>query len=411
MTSLMLPPRIAWRYLRAPKSHSAVSAIAAVSVVGVAVATAAIICVLSVFNGFRSLLVEKLDIMAPDVEVTPARGKVFADADSLAAAVASVEGVESVMPTVTDNALAIVDSREMPVTLKGIDPALYASHTTIDSIIMGGSRIADLPPDRAVVSIGVARQLGIYETGVPMLVFAPRREGRVNMANPMASFLTDSVEVADVFQAMQSDYDEKTVICDISLARRLFQYDTEATSLEVKTRPGADTRAVAEAVARKIGPQAEVKDRFRRQEINFRMVSIEKWVTFLLLIFILVIASFNIISTLCMLIIEKQQSVATLSALGMGRRRIGAVFWWESIYVTLIGGFSGIILGLILCLIQQHFGIIKFAGDPGSLVIPAYPVRVEGTDILWALLPVMAVGLFTASVAAAFARSRTGIGK
>lgn len=411
MTHGMLSPRIAWRYLRAPKSHSAVSAIAAISVAGVAVATAAIICVLSVFNGFRELLVEKLDIMAPDVEVTPAKGKVFADADSIAGVIVGLPGVGSVMPTVTDNALVIVDSHEMPVTLKGVVPGKYALNSGVDSILLGGTSVADLTADKVVASVGIARQLGIYETDVPMLVFAPRREGRVNMANPMASFLTDSVKVADIFQAMHSDYDEKTVVCDISLARGLFQYDKEATSFEVSVASGVDPRGVAGEIARALGSSAVVKDRFMQQEISFRMVSIEKWVTFLLLIFILVIASFNIISTLCMLIIEKQQSAATLSAMGMDRRRIGAVFWWESIFVTLAGGLSGLAVGLLLCLAQQQFGIIKFAGDPEALVIPAYPVKVEAADILWAMLPVLAVGLLTASVAAAFARSRATIAK
>lgn len=406
MTPRMLPSRIAWRYLRAPKSHSAVNAIAIVSVVGVAVATAAIICVLSVFNGFKGLLVEKLDILAPDVEITPARGKAFADADSVAKAISGIKDIEIVMPTVTDNALAIVNAREMPVTLKGVTPSIYAEYTKIDSIMTGGSRLRDLPAGKAVVSIGVARQLDIYEADVPMLVFAPRRQGRVNMANPMASFITDSVKVADVFQAMQSDYDEKTVVCDISLARELFQYDREATSLEIKTRHGADPQTVANEISNVLGPSAIVKDRFRQQEINFRMVSIEKWVTFLLLIFILTIASFNIISTLCMLIIEKQQSISTLSAMGMSRRKIGRTFWWESIYVTISGGVTGLAFGLLLCLLQQNFGLIKFAGDPGALVIPAYPVKVEPADILWALLPVVTVGMFTASIAAAFARSR-----
>lgn len=406
MTFSTLPARIALRYLRAPKSHSAVSAISIISVVGVAVATAAIVCVLSVFNGFRSLLSEKLDILAPDVLVTPAVGKTFADGDSIASLITAVGEVETAMPSVTDNALAIVGAREMPVNLRGIDPALYPKITSIDSIMLGGTQIAALTPGMAIASVGVARQLGIHTTGETMLIFAPRREGRVNLANPISSFITDSVGVADVFQAMQSEYDEKTVVCDISTARGLFQYDTEATSIEVKTAPDADPAEVADRIADKLGPSAVVKDRFRQQEINFRMVSIEKWVTFLLLIFILIIASFNIISTLCMLIIEKQQSMSTLSAIGMSRKRIGKTFWWESVFVSMLGGISGLLLGLLLCLLQQHFGLIKLGGDPDSLVITAYPVKVEWTDLIVASVPVVVIGLLSASIAAAFARSR-----
>lgn len=406
MSSRALPLRIAWRYLRAPKSHSAVSAISIISVVGVAVATAAIICVLSVFNGFRAILTDKLDILAPDVSVTPAQGKTFNDGDSLAGVIASLPGVEMAVPAVVDNALAIVDAREMPVTLRGVDMERYPKITSIDSIVTGGHTLAQLDKKDVITSVGVARQLGFYNGDVPMLIFAPRREGRVNLANPVSSFLTDSVNVADIFQAMQNEYDEKTVICDINTARELFQYDTEATVVEVRTAPDADFRKVADDIRAHLGPSVIVKDRLQQQEINFRMVEIEKWVSFLLLIFILIIASFNIISTLCMLVLEKQQSMATLSALGMSRRGIGTVFWWENMYVTLIGGLSGILAGLILCLMQQYFGIIRLGGDPASLVIQAYPVKVIWSDIVIALLPVVAIGLAAAFTASAFARSR-----
>lgn len=410
MTFPSLPARMAWRYLRAPKSHSAVSAISIISVAGVAVATAAIICVLSVFNGFRGLLVEKLDILAPDVVVEPAAGKTFADADSVVGAITSLPGVKRAMASVTDNALAIIDGKEMPITLRGVDPGVYASYTAIDSIMAGGTPLASLSTAEAAASAGVARQLGIYEPGTQMFIFAPRREGRVNMANPMASFVTDSLEIADVFQAMQSDYDEKTVICDISAARSLFQYDTEATSVEVQAKPGTDPARLAQNIADALGDRAIVKDRFRQQDTNFRMVSVEKWITFLLLIFILVIASFNIISTLCMLIIEKQQSMSTLSALGMTGRDIGRTFWWESLFVTLAGGIAGIAIGIALCLIQEHFGLIKLGGDPDSLVIQAYPVKVMASDVAIAFCPVALIGIITASIASAFARSRISSG-
>lgn len=411
MNQNALSARIAWRYLRAPKTYSAVSAIAIVSVVGVAVATAAIICVLSVFNGFRGLLVEKSDIFAPDVAVSPAKGKTFHDADSVADIIRSVDGVRSVMPVVADNALAIVDAREMPVFLKGIEPAAYATHTGVDSIMLGGTRLDTLTPGHAVASVGVARQLSIYESGKPMLIFAPKREGRVNLANPLSSFITDSVTVTDVYQAMQSEYDKNTILTDISTARDLFQYDTEATGFEVTASQGVSPEKLGADIADRLGPSAQVKDRFRQQDIDFRMVSIEKWVTFLLLIFILVIASFNIISTICMLILEKQSSMSTLSALGMSRRAIGKTFWWESVYVSLIGGISGILLGLALCLLQQHFGLIKLSGDPDQLVVRAYPVAVEATDVAVALVPVVVIGLLTASIASAFAKSRATLAK
>lgn len=412
MSARALPARIAWRYLRAPKSHSAVSAISIISVVGVAVATAAIVCVLSVFNGFRNLLNDSLDTLAPDILITPATGKTFNNTDSIVNLIGSIDGVEIVMPSVCDNALAISQSREMPIAIRGVDPKLYSKITSIDSIMIDSVSYARFSGNDAAISVGVARQLGIYETGgEPLFIFAPKREGRVNLANPLMSFVTDSLNIAGIFQAMQSEYDENTVVCDISIARSLFQYDNESTSIEVKATQGTSPQTLAAAIRTHLGKEATVKDRVQQQEMSFRMISIEKWVTFLLMVFILLIASFNIISTLCMLIIEKQQSMATLSSLGMTRRDIGRTFWWESIYVTLIGGVSGIIIGLALCLMQQHFGIIKLGGDPATLIVSAYPVVVEWGDIVLAIAPVLVIGFITASVSSAFSKSRIELPK
>lgn len=407
-----LPARIAWRYLRAPKSHSAVSAISVISVVGVAVATAAIVCVLSVFNGFRGLLNESLDTLAPDVLVTPATGKTFTRADSLALVVEGVEGVEVAMPSVCDNALAIAGSREMPISIRGVDFSLYPKITAIDSIMLEGVRTPEFSRNDAAISVGVARQLGIYDAAeAPLFIFAPKREGRVNLANPMMSFVTDSLRIAGVFQAMQSEYDENTVVCDIEVARSLFQYSDEATSIEVMASGGVEPETLAGRIRARLGTMFVVKDRFQQQEMNFRMISIEKWVTFLLMVFILVIASFNIISTLCMLIIEKQQSMSTLAFLGMTRSSIGHTFWWESVYVTLFGGLAGIAGGVSLCLLQQHYGLIKLGGDPATMVVSAYPVAVEWSDVGLALLPVLVIGLITATISSAFAKSRIELPK
>ena len=204
-----LPARIAWRYLWAKKSHSAVSAISIVSVVGVAVATAAIICVLSVFNGFKDILTDTTDLLAPDILVTPARGKTFADADSMTNIIGKIDGVKIAMPAVIDNALALYDSREMPVTLRGIVPKEYSRMTAIDSLFVAGSFFTNDASDREVaVSVGVAQQLGIGAEPDGIFLFAPKREGRVNMANPMNSFLTDSVGISGTFQSLQHDIDE-----------------------------------------------------------------------------------------------------------------------------------------------------------------------------------------------------------
>lgn len=407
-----LTAAIAWRYLLSKKSHSAVGTISTVSVCAMAIATAAIVCVLSVFNGFREVIASKLDTLSPDVMVQPKEGKVFTDASALASRISHMEGVALATPTLSDNALVIANSQEMPVTLKGVVPEEYARVTAVRSLIAPefGRYIDSASPDTRVAalpSIGVASRLRVYpDDGV--LIFAPRRQGRVNLANPGASFLTDSLSVVGIYRSDQAQFDEDGVIMPIGAVRRLLQYDTEASAIEIKAAPGIDPARLAERIQSLVGDRFIVKDRLRQQEMNFRMISIEKWVSFLLLGFILVIASFNIISSLSMLVLEKEEAISTLTALGLSRRRVGAIFAWESIYVSLAGGIAGIILGLALSLAQQQFGFIKIGGDPDSAIISAYPVRVQTPDIFITLLPVLAIGGCTAAITAAFARSRIG---
>lgn len=404
----MLSLRIALRYLFGKKSHSAVNAIALVSVAGVAVATAAVVCVLSVFNGFQSVITERLDSLSPDLLVEPREGKTIAQGDSLAAAIGKVQGVEVATPVLTDNALGFYDGREMPVTLKGVVPAEYSRVSAIDSLLIGDSSPLSLSElgSPALISIGTAYKLSLFGLGEDLTIFAPKRLGRFNPANPAAAFVMDSVKVAGVFQSMQQSYDENTVITDIAIVRDLLLYDSDATAIELKVRDGTDVGQVLSDVQKAVGNDFTVKDRLMQQELNFRMVQIEKWMTFLLLFFILIIASFNIISTLSMLVIEKQDSMHTLSAIGMTKERTAAVFRWESVLVSLFGAALGILLGAALCLLQQRFGWITIAADGSGAESMAYPVRLLASDLFVTLLPIAFITLVCAVVAGSFAKSR-----
>ena len=406
MIGAPLALKIAWRYMMAPKSHGAVNAISIISVVGVAVATAAIVIVLSVFNGFRFHLNARLDSLTPDVSVVPAYGKTIENGDSLAELLKKFPGVSEAMPEVSDNALIIAGSKEMPITLKGVIPEKIAKITSIDSLLLDGEPVENYTPRQSSISVGVAQRLGIYSSGDTIFLFAPKRHGRLNMANPLASFLTDSIEVASIFRTMQNEFDENTVICDIETARELFQYDTQATSVQIKAEKGVDPVDLASRIRIQVGDKFIVKDRMQQQEVNFRMVEIEKWITFLLLSFILVIASFNIISTLCMIILDKGNSLYTLSHLGLSHARIGNIFWWESILITLWGAFAGLILGLVISLLQEKFSLLKLAGDPENLVLQAYPVRVEWLDLGITMIPIAVIGLITAWIAHLFAKGQ-----
>lgn len=399
---------IALRFLGSKKSHRAVNATAIVSVAGVAVATAAVVCVLSVFNGFQSVISGRLDMMSPDLVVVPAEGKTIADGDSLAAAIGKMAGVETSTPTLTDNALGFYGGRETPVTLKGVVAEDYSKVTRIDSLLVAGGvplwRAGGEKP--ALISIGSAYKLGLFNAGETFNVFAPKRIGRFNPANPAAAFVMDSLYVADIFQAMQEEYDENTIITDIATVRDILLYDNESTAVEVKLKPGADVSATAAGIENAVGPGFVVKDRLRQQEINFRMVQIEKWMTFLLLFFILAIASFNIITTISMLVLEKTDSLRTMAAVGMSRGSIARVFMWESVVISGLGALAGVLLGAAASLAQQHFGFIKIADGGIDMESIPYPVILEVGDILVTFVPILLICLACAAVASSFAKSR-----
>ena len=404
---MSLPLRIAWRYLVSKKGHQAVNIISIVAVCGVVVATAALICVLSVFNGFRGLIMGKLAMLDPQVAITATVGKTVADADSVIDAVTAIPGVERAIPVIEDQALAIYAQMQMPVRLKGV-PDDYNTMNGMDSVIIDGQwKMRDQVSRFAVVGAGPAVRLMVRPEFLGMVrLYAPQRQGRVNVANPMGAFRQDSVFVAGIFQLQQNSYDADLIYVPLDMARELFDYETEATQIEVKLAMGAREQQVMDGIARALGSGYQVKNRLMQQREAYRLVNIEKWMAFLLLAFILVIATFNVISTLSLLIIEKDDSIATLRALGANDRQISRIFVLQGWLITLAGAVTGVVIGLILCLCQQQFGWLRLSGDPANMIISAYPVEVQWTDVLVTLALVAAVGLLTSMVTALIMRRR-----
>ncbi len=394
-----LPLHIALRYLRSKKSHSAVNIISIVSVCGVIVATAAIVCVLSVFNGFSKLIHSKLSMLDADIAITATLGKTIADADSVAAVARGVAGVEMALPVVEDNALAMFFNYQMPVTLKGV-PNGYDSLTNIRGTIIDGKYLLDDGISQySVIAIGPALSLNVRPDYLKMVsLYTPRRRGNINLANPATALRSDSVFVSGVFQIEQNKYDRNTMFVSIEMARRLFDYTTQATAVELRLAPGANEPAVMAALNDALGEQYVVKNRLMQQAEAFRMVNIEKWVTFLLLGFILVIATFNVIGALSLLIIEKTDSIDTFRNLGASNKLISRIFVMEGWVISFTGTVLGIALGLLLCLLQEHFGLIEMQGNAATLIITAYPVAVQWTDVLVVLALSVAVGALTSLV-------------
>ena len=403
----MVSLRIAIRYLFSKKTHNAVNVISLISLAGVAVATMAIVCVLSVFNGFSDLSAAHLSLLDPDLKITPLEGKSISSVDSLISEIEQIDGVDVAIPTIEEQALAIYGDRQMPVMIKGV-PSEYENTTDIKSIVIDGDFcLTDSIASYATLSVGAAIGLGATPSFYRYLgIYMPKREGRVNVANPMTAFRSDSLIVAAVYQVAQAEYDTDMVLLPLENVARLLDYDDEATAIEVKLKSSANLSKVAPQMQTILGDGFVVKDRLRQQEQSFRMIEIEKWITFLMLAFILIIASFNIISTLSMLVIEKSENIYTLHSLGATSTMISRIFMLEGWLISIVGGIAGIIIGVILTLAQQWGGFIKLSGDPSALSIDHYPVRLDVMDLFVVMGLVIVIGFFTAQITALFTRKK-----
>ena len=405
---MALSLKIALRYLKSKKAHNAVNIISIVSICGVVVTTAALVCVLSVFNGFSDVIYSKLAKLDPEIAVCPAVGKTISNADSVITAIANVDGVDKAMPVIEDQALAVFVDYQMPVRLKGV-PSNYNEINSIDSVIVDGSFSLEdeVGNSYAIVGVGPAVSLRLQANSLRFLhLYAPHREGQVNVSNPIDAFTSDSLFVKGIFQVQQASYDQDLIFVPIGKARELFDYDTEATQIELKLKPGAKEKDVIKRLEQALGSNYVVKNRLMQQSESFRMVNVEKWVTFLLLTFIMIIATFNIISTLSLLIIEKDESIRTFQNLGATSKQITRIFVAEGWLITMLGALLGIVLGLLLCLGQQTFGWLKIGADPTQVIVNAYPVKVVWTDMLVVLLLVAAIGFVTSLVTSTIMRRR-----
>lgn len=400
--------KVARKYIFSKKSYSAVNLISIVAICGLVITTTALVCVLSVFNGFASLIESKLASIDPPLKVEAVQGKTIANADSLMQVVKSIEGVELALPTIQDHALAISNNREMPIIVKGVTEQ-YDSLTNIRNLIKddGSFTLSDDVLKYAIVSVGVAVNMEThpgYDSSFQL--YAPKRVGRVNMANPMGAFRADTLFISGVFQVNHQSYDNNTVFIPIDVARYLFDYDTQATALELSVLSDYSIDNVRKAVQQRVGSKYIVKDRLMQQESSFKMINIEKWITFLLLGFIMLIATFNVISTVSVLIVEKKNDIATMRKLGASRKLITRIFTSQTWLITLFGTILGIIVGIILCWCQQEFGWIKLAGDSRTLLVRAYPVLVELSDILVVLLLTVVISILSSLATAAVMHSR-----
>ncbi len=389
------PFYIARRYLFSKKSTNAINVISGISVVGVAVATMALVVTLSVFNGFHDLVASLFTAFDPQLEVRPATGKTIAADDPVLTEIKQLEAVEVATECVEDQALAIYHGRQAMVTVKGVEDN-FDSLTHIREILLGDGEFELHAADMhyGIPGIRLAEMLGTgYRYDEPMQIFAPRREGQLDMTDPESGFERDELYSPGVlFSVMQAKYDKGYILTSIGFARRIFDQQGMVSSLELRLKPGSDFEAVKKNIKKLAGDRFTVKDRFEQQDDTFKIMKIEKFIAYIFLTFILMVACFNIIGSISMLIIDKKDDVVTLRNLGASDRQITQIFLFEGRMISAIGAVIGILLGLLLCWIQQTFEVIKLGSQAGSFIVPAYPVSVHPWDVVLVLVTVMAVG-------------------
>ena len=393
-----LPFYIARRYLFSKKKHNAINIISGISVCGVALATLALVCTLSVFNGFQDMVAGFFTAFDPELKITIREGKVFEPQGAAFQEVRSLPEIAVWTETLEENAMVQYKDRQAMAIIKGVEDN-FEELTSIDSLLYGAGEfiLHDSIVDYGVLGVELISELG---TGLqfvdPLQVYAPKRNVRVNIANPSASFNRDYLfSPGVVFVVNQQKYDARYILTSLSFARNLFNYDTEVSAVELKLKPGADVTAVQRKIARILGDEFVVLDRYEQQADVFRIMEIEKFISYLFLTFILAIACFNVIGSLSMLILDKREDVETLRNLGADDRLIARIFLFEGRLISLFGALSGIVLGLLLCYIQQRFGIISLGGGNGSFIVDAYPVSVHVTDVVLIFITVITVGFLS----------------
>ena len=387
---------VARRYLFARKRHHTTGLISAISVCGVALATAALVVTLSVFNGFREMVASFFTAFDPELKVTLAEGKTLAADDPALAKLRAMEDIEVYTEVLEDQALIVGNERQWVITIKGVSDN-FAQQADMESLLYGDGEFvlhADVL-DYGVMGIRLAAALGLgtsYEGGLP--IYAPRRGERVNMGNPMQSFNRDELySPGVVFAVNQGKYDAGYIVTSLAFARQLFDQQSQVSAIELKLRPEADLHKAQAKIRAILGDRFRVQDRYEQQEDTFRIMQIEKFIAYIFLSFILLVASFNIIGSLSMLMIEKRENVQTLRALGANDRQIGQIFLFEGWLISGIGALVGIGIGLALCWVQIQFGLVKLGQTEGAFLVDAYPVSVQSSDLLLVFATVLLVGL------------------
>mgnify|MGYP001043182601 CR=1 FL=1 len=388
------PFYIARRYLFSRKSHHAINIISAISVCGVALATTALVCTMSVFNGFQDLVASFFTAIDPQLKVIPAKGKTVASDVPALTALKDYPDLTAYTEVLEDNALVISGEHQAMVTVKGVDDN-FARTADLDKLLYGDGSFtlhADVL-EYGIPGIQLAIQLGLgthFDT--PLQVYAPQKGEQVNLSNPAESFTRNELySPGVVFAVQQAKYDAGYILTSLRFARDLFGQQGRISAVELKLKEGTDVHRAQKEIQALLGGEFIVKDRYEQQDDVFRIMKVEKLIAYLFLTFILLVACFNIIGSISMLIIDKKADVRTLRNLGATDSQIIRIFLFEGRLISGFGALAGIALGLLLCYLQQTFGLITLGKSSGSFVIDAYPVSVRPWDVVTVFFTVLLV--------------------
>ena len=393
---------IARRYLFAEKSHNAINIISMISVCSVAVATVALVCVLSAFNGFNDLVASMFSSFDPELKITPATGKVFDPETESIRRVRNLPEVALCTEVLQDNVLIRYNTqqdeqssaRQEIAVAKGVSDE-FLQMVAVDSLLVDGEAILqEGETSYGLLGVGLAYSLGIYgRFSYPLEIYVPKREAKVNLSNPATSFQLDYAFIGGIFRINQAVYDESMLILPISLVRSFLNYETEVSALELKLTKGVDLKSAQKQIQVILGEGFLVENRYEQQKAAFKMMQIEKWITFLILTFVLAIALFSVVSSLLMLMIEKKEDVQMLRSMGADDQLIRRIFLLEGAMIPVLGAIIGIVLGVTLCLLQQQFGFLRLGDTIGAFINDTYPIRIQLFDIMMIFLTVSVIGL------------------
>lgn len=382
---------VARRYLFSKKSHNIINVISAISLVGVAVCTMALVIVLSVFNGFDSLIKSMFSNFDPDIKITPAQGKVLEPQDDKIKSVLQLDYIDVACETLEENVLLEYDKHQNPGIIKGV-PEQYSQLTGVDTLVINGTfTLDDGHRPMAVVGSGLAYFLSVNVNFVsPVFIYVPKRNGRISM-NPERAFSKSYIYPSGIF-AIQQEIDTRYMLVPLDFARKVLEYSTQASAIEIKLKTGTDADKVRAEIVQILGPEYVVRTQYQQHELLYKVMKSEKFAIYLILTFILLIGSFNMMGSLAMLIIDKKDDIKTLSHIGLSKQGIRRIFAMEGRLISIGGALVGLLLGFVVCWLQQTYGFLKL-DSMGTFVISDYPVKMMWTDFVLVLITVVGIGL------------------